>query len=70
MDKPNNTGMSFSKLQRLEESARKAQARLDQVNAEWTAERLRIDKEWPKAWDDHCIEQGLNPRYNFGDVLC
>lgn len=70
MDKPNKTGMNFSKLQRLEESARKAQARLDQLNAEWDAERERIEKEWPKAWAGYCEAKDLNPHYDFGDVLC
>ena len=61
--------MKFSKLEKLEERARKAWWKLDQIQTEWEKERARIKHESPIAFRDHCAGKGVIDSYNFGDIL-
>ena len=58
----------MTKLERLEERARKIQNRLDSVRDQWEDEIDRMKQKG--TWEKYCDDRGLTKTYTFGDLLC
>lgn len=58
---------AIEQMQKLEHRARELRNALDAVESKWNAKR-EIVRGTP-AWESHCQREGIDPSYNFGDVL-